>query len=86
MWRATSLPLTAVRIAEDPAGFRHVRKTDQLHVVATVDMQRRTFVVFLHGARLDPRDWPSWATQLSTLLGFTMQETTRHDQDPGDDG
>lgn len=76
----------AKRILEDQAGRRHVRRSDYERLVATVDMQRRTFVVFLHGARLDPHDWPSWTIRLSTLLGFNMQETTQHDQDPGTDG
>ncbi len=76
----------AEMILDDRAGRRHVRRSDYQRLVATVDMQRHTFVVFLHGARLDPHDWPLWAIRLSTLLGFNMQETTRHDQDPGTDG
>lgn len=86
LWRVTTLDATARRILDDPTGIRYVRRTDIAHLVACVDMQRTSYVVLFHGARLDPHDWPSWVTQLSDLLGFAPQETTRHDHDPGSDG
>lgn len=79
----TKLDVVADLIRSQPDGRRHVRLTHAPHCVATIDMQRHTFVVFLHGARLDPHDHPVWATQLSDLLGFPTMET-RHDQDPGE--
>jgi hypothetical protein len=85
--RTTGLLSTvAEQIRADILGRRHVRCTTGPRLHVTVDIQRHTFVVFLHGARLDPHDWPSWVTQLSTLLGFPMQETTRHDHDHRNDG
>jgi len=85
--RTTGLLSTvAEQIRADILGHRHVRCTTGPRLHVTVDMQRHTFVVFLHGARLDPHDWPSWVVQLSTLLGFTQQENHPNDRDPGSDG
>lgn len=84
--RPTSFDKTVALLAEDTQlGRRHVRSTEHPHLVVTLDRQRATFVVFLHGARLDPHDWPSWAKELNTRLGFPDQGASPHDQDPGAD-
>lgn len=63
-----NLPLIAARLLEQPDGRRHVRETARPHVVATADLQRKTFAVFIHGNALPPAQWPMWAHELAKLL------------------